>query len=59
MIVSIFHIIEWIRQTIEITSVLVGVPWLPAYFALSINIPFGIIALIYGMAVGFGSDATC
>jgi hypothetical protein len=56
MVVCIFHIVEWVRQSILITTVLVGYPWLPAYFFLSINIPFGIIALIIGMAKGFGSD---
>lgn len=55
-LVCIFHIIEWVRQSILMTTILVGYPWLPAYFFLSLNIPFGVIALIIGMAKGFGSE---
>jgi len=58
-LVLIFHIIEWVRQTILITTLLVGVPWVVLYNILSINQPFGLIVLIIGMATGFGAHETC
>lgn len=60
MIICIFHIIEWIRQTVFVTVVLVGVPWLPVYFLLGfLNLPFGIIACIIAFAKGFSSEESC
>lgn len=59
MAVLTFHIIEWVRQTILVTSILVGVPWIPIYLFLSINIPFGVIISIVGAVVGFSAEASC
>lgn len=59
MAVLVFHIIEWIRQTILVTSILVGVPWVPIYLGLSLNIPFGIIICIVATVQGFASDESC
>jgi hypothetical protein len=42
-----------------ITIILVGVPWLVVYNALAINLIYGVIACIVGMAIGFGADETC
>ena len=58
-IVLVFHIIEWVRQTILITVILVGVKWIPAYFILTINLPFGIIACLYGAISGLTAAADC
>lgn len=43
---AIFHMIEWIRQTVFLTSALVGVNIVPVYYALSVNVPFGFIAML-------------
>ena len=59
LLVLIFHIIEWVRQTILITTILVGVPWLIAYNLLAINLPFGFVVSILGMITGFTADQTC
>jgi len=59
MIVLVFHIIEWVRQTILITVILVGVKWMPAYFLLTINLPFGIFACLYGAIAGFTAASDC
>ena len=58
-LVLVFHIIEWVRQTVMITTILVGVPWLLLYNILAINLPFGLIACLIGMISGFGSEQTC
>lgn len=55
-LVTIFHMVEWLRQTVFLTSALVNVNLLPLYYALSINIPYGFIAMLVGIAVRFGSD---
>ena len=57
--VLLFHIIEWIRQTVLLTTILVGVKWLPVYYGLTINILVFLIAIIMGLAAGFGSDSDC
>lgn len=55
-LVTIFHMVEWLKQTVFLTSALVNVNLLPLYYALSINIPYGFIAMLVGIAVRFGSD---
>ena len=59
MVVLVFHIIEWVRQTVLITTILVGVKWLPVYYLLSINFPFGMIACLVGFISGFTGHAEC
>jgi hypothetical protein len=56
VLVLVFHIVEWVRWTLLITTILVGVPWLVLFNVLSINFLYGIIALIVGMATGFGAE---
>ena len=53
MVVLLFHIVEWVRQTILITVILVGVKWLPAYHFLTVNALFGLIASMWGIIAGF------
>ena len=48
---SIFHMIEWIRQAIFLTSSLIGANLIGFYYALSINIPFGVVAMLYAIIV--------
>jgi len=48
--------IEWLRQTVFLTSALVNVNLIPLFYALSINIPFGFIAMLVGIAARFGAD---
>ena len=55
----IFHMVEWIRQTIFATSALVGVNLVPVFYALYIMIPFGIIVMLGGAIAAFSSDADC
>ena len=55
----IFHMVEWIRQTIFITSALVGVNLVGVYYALYAMIPFGIIVMIGGAIASFSADSTC
>lgn len=55
----IFHMIEWIRQTIFATSALVGVNLVGVYYVLYIIVPFGVIVMLGGAIAGFGSEASC
>jgi len=55
-VVTVFHMIEWLRQTVFLTSALVNVNLMPLYYALSINVPFGFIAMIIGIAVRSSAD---
>lgn len=51
----IFHMVEWIRQTIFATSALVGVNLVNVYYALFVMIPYGIIVMLGGAIAAFGS----
>jgi hypothetical protein len=53
---AIFHMIEWLRQTVFLTSALVNVNLVPLFYALSINIPFGFIAMLVAIGVRFSAD---
>jgi hypothetical protein len=55
----IFHMVEWIRQTIFATSALVGVNLVGVYYCMAINIPFGIIVMLGGGIAAAASDADC
>lgn len=55
----IFHMVEWIRQTIYATSALVGVNLVGVYYALKIMAPFGIIVMLAGSISAFTSDSDC
>lgn len=45
---TIFHMIEWLRWTVYLTMALVSVNLMSIYYFLSLNIIFGVIALITG-----------
>ena len=47
MIVTIFHIIEWLRWALFITSALVEVNLIPIFYMLKLNIPFGFFACAF------------
>lgn len=55
----IFHMVEWIRQTIFATSALVGVNLVAVFYALWVMVPFGIIVMFVGAIVAVSSDADC
>jgi len=46
--------VEWLRQTVFLTTALVNVNLMPLYYLLSINVPFGFIAMFIGIGVRFG-----
>jgi len=58
-LVTVFHMIEWLRQTVFLTTALVNVNLMPLYYFLSINVPFGFIAMLVGVAVGFSAEDDC
>uniref|UniRef100_A0A7S3CU54 Uncharacterized protein n=1 Tax=Strombidium rassoulzadegani TaxID=1082188 RepID=A0A7S3CU54_9SPIT len=55
-IVTIFHMIEWIRQTIMLTSALVGANLIGPFYVLSLNVPFGFIAMLIGLLTRYSTD---
>lgn len=59
LLVVIFHLVEWLRQTIFMTSALVGVNLVPVYYVMSLIVPYGFIILFAAGAVGFSSDSDC
>lgn len=55
-LVAIFHMIEWLRQTVFLTSALVNVNLVPLFYALSVNIPFGFIVMLVAIGARFSED---
>ena len=45
-LVTIFHMIEWVRQTVLLTSALVNVNAVGIFYAMSVNIPFGFACMV-------------
>jgi len=56
-LVTAFHMIDWIRWTLFLTSALVSVNLLPLFYILTVvNLPFGIVACLYAIAARFGAE---
>ena len=47
MMLAAFHIIEWIRTTVLLTVICVGVNWTIFWYATSFNTLFGLV--VYGV----------
>lgn len=57
-VVTVFHMVEWLRWLLFLTAALVNVDLIKPYYALScVNIPFGIIALLLGIIGRFSTEA--
>lgn len=58
-LVTAFHIVEWIRQTVFLTTALVGANLVSLFHVLAINIPYGFIAMLVAIITRYtesGSD---
>lgn len=55
----IFHMVEWIRQTIFATSALVGVNLVGVYYGLFIMVPYGLIVMLGGGIAASMSEPDC
>lgn len=59
-ILASYHIIEWVRFVIFLTTMLLGSNFLPLWYILSLNTPFGIAAYIYCHVIRFsGNGLAC
>jgi len=56
MLMIVFHIIEWIRWTLYLTSCLVSFNLMPLFYLFQINIPFGFIVSIVALAARYSED---
>jgi len=54
--VIIFHMIEWIRWTIFLTSALVNVNLVSLFYLFTLNVPYGFIAMIIAIAKRYSAD---
>ncbi len=51
-----YHIIEWVRMTIFLVTLLLGQNFMPLWYLTSINTIFGIIAYIYAHVVRYSGN---
>jgi|EP00353_Schmidingerella_taraikaensis_P002579 hypothetical protein len=47
MLMAVYHIIEWIRTTVLLTVILIGVNWAIFWYATSLNTLFGLIVYAF------------
>ena len=55
LMLFIYHFIEWIRATLLLTAMLIGVNLVTLYYILGVNAIFGIVAIIMAHANAFGN----
>lgn len=57
---TVFHMVEWIRWTFFLTSVLVGSNMMPVFYFLgALNGLYGVVALIYSYCIVMASPSDC
>jgi len=59
LIVTIYHMIEWIRWTILATCALVDANLIPVFYVLHLNICFGFFAMLIAIIGGSTAAAGC
>ena len=56
LLMAIYHIIEWVKATLLLTVVLVGINLMWVYLVLCLNTVYGVVAIIVTMLVRFSAD---
>jgi len=60
LLVTYWHMIEWIRWTVILTVALVDVNLIPVFYFLSLVIPYGFIVSVIVVAMRYGGNlAAC
>jgi hypothetical protein len=54
--VSMWHMIEWIRWTFLITAALVEANLIPIFNVLQLNVIYGVVACLVAIAARYGAD---
>ena len=56
---TIFHIIEWLRWTLLLTTALVAVNLLPLFYLLTVlNVPYGIIVCLIAIVTRYSEEGS-
>ena len=55
-VLGVYHIIEWVRMTIFLVTLLLGQNFMPIWYATSLNTLYGIAAYIYCHVVRFSGN---
>lgn len=59
VLLSIFHIIEWLRATLLLVVILIGVNWAIFWYITTFNTLFGIVVYAYVHMVYLGQGKEC
>lgn len=59
LIVTIYHMIEWIKWAVLLTTVLVDANMIKLFYFLHLNVIFGFFAMIIGIIQGFSATKEC
>ncbi len=55
-ILAAYHIIEWVRMTVFLVTLLLGQNFLPIWYATALNTLFGIAAYIYAHVIRYSGN---
>jgi hypothetical protein len=59
VMVTVYHMIEWLRWLVWCTTATVGVDLIPLFYGVSLfNIPFGIISMLVAIGSRFSGSAS-
>lgn len=56
VLLAIYHIIEWLRTTVLLTVILIGVNWAIIWYITSINTLYGLICYAFVHMVYFDEE---
>ena len=59
LLCTIYHMIEWIKWAVLLTTVLVDANMIKLFYFLHLNVVFGFFAMIIGIINGFSADSEC
>jgi len=56
LLLSLYHMIEWLRATIMLTVVCIGVNLMIVWYATILNSLFGLVSYIFAISVAFSEE---
>ena len=56
LLLAIYHIVEWLKTTVVLTVVFVGINLVWLYLIMILNTLFGVFTMIYAVMVRFSEE---
>ena len=56
LLLAIYHIVEWLKTTVVLTVVFVGINLVWLYLIMILNTLFGVFTMMYAVSVRFSEE---